>query len=216
MSPRSRTLVSPGDAASRVASKAGPEFDGLLLAGGRSRRFGEDKRRVVFEGEPLSARAMRKLAQVVGTGTIFVATGAVRERLPGTAGAVIVADEPPGKGPLGGIVAALARSRVGVLVLACDVPRVRAATLTRVAAVGARLDRPAAVCTSRGWEPLVAYYPSRVFNHVRAAISGGMLAPHVLLDRLDAIPVRVADRSELANINRPGDLAALQAAPTRR
>jgi molybdopterin-guanine dinucleotide biosynthesis protein A len=179
-------------------------FDGLLLAGGRSRRFGSDKRLALVGDEPMVARAARTL-RMAANGTIFVATGERRELLPGTAQGTILRDEPPGSGPLGGIAAALARTSTGVLVLACDLPFVKASLLRTVALAGLRLRRPSAARTARGWEPLVAYYPREALNDVRAAISQGRLALHELLDRLRAVPV-AAGGEQLRNVNRREDL----------
>jgi len=184
-------------------------FDGLLLAGGQSRRFGTDKRVAPFRGLPLVVHGARTLRMAVTRGTVFVATGAARTSLPGTQGMVVVRDEPPHRGPLGGLAAALALTASGLIVLACDTPLVRHSTLSRLAALGTRTGRPAAIRTARGWEPLIAYYPKWVFNHVRAALDQGVLAPHLLLDRLPTVAVRIGSAAELANVNRPQDLAAL-------
>ena len=181
--------------------------DALVLAGGRSRRFGSDKRLARLGRDELVRNAVRRVRQAVD-GRVFVATGRRRERLPGTASTIVVADRPAGKGPLGGIAAALELAAVGVVVLACDVPRVRPATLRRLAAVGRRLDRPVAVRGGRGWEPLVAYYPAWMLNHVRAAIRAGALAPHRLLDACAAVAL-AASPQELGNVNTTADLAAM-------
>jgi molybdopterin-guanine dinucleotide biosynthesis protein A len=185
-------------------------IDGLVLAGGRSKRFGTDKRVAKFRGQELVRRAVRTLGQVA-SGTIYVATGPRVERLPGTAATVCIADSPPGRGPLGGIAAALARTRAaGVLVLGCDLPLVSAATLGRVARAGVLCGRAAAVRGPRGWEPLVAYWPSAVYKQVRAALWNGALAPHELLERLGAIAVVGVDPTELSNLNTRAELEAAE------
>jgi molybdopterin-guanine dinucleotide biosynthesis protein A len=141
-------------------------------------------------------------------GTVYVATGARPQRLPGTAGAVCIADWPPGRGPLGGIAAALARTHAaGVLVLGCDLPLVGRATLLRVAAAGLASGRAAAVRSARGWEPLVAYWPRAVYKQVRNALWSGAWAPYALLDRLGALSVTGVDPRELVNVNTRADLA---------
>ena len=58
----------------------------------------------------------------------------------------------------------------------------------------------------RGWEPLVAYWPRRVYKQVRAAITAGRLAPHVLLESLGAVAVTGVDSAELINVNTRADL----------
>lgn len=179
--------------------------DGLVLAGGRSTRFGSDKRLAIFCREELIRRAVAKVGAVV-TGTVYVATGPRRERLPGTGRAVVIRDAPPGRGPMGGIAAALERSVNGVLVLGCDLPLLSNATLVRVVRAAKAADRPAAVRSMRGWEPLVAYWPRSVYKQVRAAIAAGRLAPHALLDSLGAVAVTGLDPEELINVNTRADL----------
>ena len=179
--------------------------DAVVLAGGRSTRFGSDKRIALFCREELIRRAVKKVSGVV-TGTVFVATGPRREHLPGTGRTVVITDSPPGRGPMGGIAAALERSATGVLVLGCDLPLVSPATLVRVLRAAQVTNAPVAVRSMRGWEPLVAYWPRRVYKLVRAAITAGRLAPHTLLDSLGTVPVTGLDPAELINVNTRADL----------
>lgn len=188
-------------------------IDGLVLAGGRSRRFGSDKRVALFDGDELVRLATRKLAAVVD-GTIYVVTGARRERLPGTGRAVVLADEPPGRGPVGGIAAGLRRARYGLLVLACDLPLVRVSTLERLARFGRNGGRPAALRSVSGWEPLVAWYPRSALHAVESELMSGRPAPWSVLEQLGAVPVPVIDADEVVNVNTPRELAA--ALRTRR
>jgi len=183
--------------------------DGLLLAGGRSSRFGTDKRFARLEGEGLARIALDKLRAVVGRGAIHVATGRTARALPGLEEVPALADAVADSGPLGGIVAGLRRTRTGILVLACDVPRVRTETLRTVLETGEGGEHPVAARCSGRWEPLIAYYPRSASNRLEAALRDGDRALHRLLDELDAIPVEVSDPSELANVNTPEDLAAL-------
>jgi molybdopterin-guanine dinucleotide biosynthesis protein A len=180
-------------------------FDGLVLAGGRARRFGRDKRVEEFDGETLVGRAVRKLTQA-GASTVYVATGPRVERLAGASAAVAICDEPPGCGPLGGIHAALLRTQSGVLVLAADLPLASVATLANLARTGAAHARPVALRSAAGWEPLFAYYPRSVLNDVRAAINQGAYAPQKLLDRLGAVSIAAPSPSETANVNTQEDL----------
>jgi len=186
-------------------------IDGLILAGGRSRRFGADKRIEPFDGVGMAARAYAKLAGVVD-GTIFVATGTRRETLPGLERAVAIVDEAPNRGPLGGLAAALLRSRDGVLVVACDVPNLRRSTLERIARAARSGDRAVALRGPQGWEPLVAWYPRSALQTVRLALRSSRPAPFLVLERLGALALPVTDASEFINVNTRSDLAAANAA----
>jgi molybdopterin-guanine dinucleotide biosynthesis protein A len=189
-------------------------IDGLLLAGGRSRRFGADKRVEPVGGCSMAALAYSKLAAVVD-GTIFVATGARRETLPGLERAIAIVDEAPGRGPLGGLSAALMRSRDGVLAVACDLPNLRRSTLERLARAARGGDRPVALRGPHGWEPLVAWYPRSALHTVRLALRSSRPAPFLVLERLGALALPVVDASEVINVNTRSDLAAAKAARGR-
>lgn len=95
---------------------------GVVLAGGESRRFGSPKGQARLAGRTLVERARRTLAPFCDS--VIVAGG---DDLP---------DLRPGRGPLGGIEAALERADRGgldgALVLACDLPAVHAATVARL------------------------------------------------------------------------------------
>ncbi len=189
--------------------------DGLLLAGGASRRFGADKRFAELGAASLVETSLARL-RAVCSGTVFIGSGARRELLPGTARHVRIADAVPGRGPLGAVVAGLRRAPTGLLVLACDVPDVPVAVLDAVVRAGAREQRPAAPLVGGRWEPLVAYYPRRVLFDLEAALREKLLAPHRLLDRIGCIAVRNLDGGRLANVNRPRDLDSVLARRKRR
>lgn len=181
--------------------------DGIVLAGGRSERFGSDKRIVDFSGESMVAGACRRMAAAID-GTLVTVTGETAEQLPGTELGIVCADDVPGRGPLGGLATGLAHVRFGAVVLAVDTPMVRTETLIRLAAIGRATGRPAALRHDGGWEPLVAFYPRAILNDIGAALSEGRTAPHRLLDAWQTIAVRPTDRREVANINTPTDLSA--------
>ncbi len=197
-------------AARRLSAFAyGERIDGVLLAGGRSRRFGADKRLAAYRDSVLFEHALRRLRGAV-SGNVFVASGSRRERLPGAARHSIVADAIPGRGPLGGIVAGLRKARRGVLVLACDVPVVAVDTLRALVRMGDRLDRPVVPRSGAGWEPLIAYYPAWALTVLEAALREGQLAPHRVLDRLGCVAATGIGMEQLRNVNRPADLETLR------
>ncbi len=103
-----------------------------VLAGGRSSRFGTDKRAARLRGCTLLERALRTAREVSPHVLLSLAAGA-----PGTAteGATPVFDATPDAGPLGGIVAVLRATTVRrVVFLPVDMPGVTAALLRALAA----------------------------------------------------------------------------------
>jgi molybdopterin-guanine dinucleotide biosynthesis protein A len=187
---------------------------GVLLAGGRARRFGSDKRLAMLDGRSLLARSLVPLRAVFGA-RVLVALGADatldarRPQLAGVARHIRVRDTVAGGGPLAGIAAALRATGDGVVAIAADTPWIDAPLLDHLARLGSRCDRVVAVRGTRDWEPLVAYWPQGALTTIEAALRDGRRAPYRLLDRLSALAVRGVPRSRLHNINRPADLVAV-------
>ncbi|XRQ15591.1 molybdenum cofactor guanylyltransferase [Actinomadura welshii] len=110
------------------------EFDAVLLAGGRARRFGADKPAAPLGGRPLiewTAAAACRAARLI-------VVGPPRDVLPG---AVLVREDPPGAGPVPALRAGLAEVRAPRLaLLAADMPFLRPAHIARLLdAAGERL-----------------------------------------------------------------------------
>jgi molybdenum cofactor guanylyltransferase len=94
-----------------------------VLAGGASKRFGQDKALVHFGGKPMLLRIYELLAQISAN----VKMVSMQGRYSGL-GIEIVGDRWPGEGPLGGIITALEHSagaETGAewnLIVGCDMP----------------------------------------------------------------------------------------------
>jgi molybdopterin-guanine dinucleotide biosynthesis protein A len=128
-----------------------------------------------------------------------------------------IADEPPGIGPLGGLVALLRRAgRSRVLAVACDMPFVSRGLIERLAE--APIDGTV-VAPRRGghWEPLFARYdPVRALplavSQAQSAQSEAAAAPGArslqrLLDRAGAVelPLSPGEERELDDWDSPDD-----------
>jgi molybdopterin-guanine dinucleotide biosynthesis protein A len=92
---------------------------GFVMAGGHSRRMGRDKALLPWGGGTLLAHALQRLRSVCTD--VAILSGAHPRYL--DAGAPVLADAVPDRGPLGGLVAALEHARHDVaVILAVDLP----------------------------------------------------------------------------------------------
>jgi molybdenum cofactor guanylyltransferase len=119
-------------------------------------------------------------------------------------------DDPPGIGPLGGLVALLGRAGTGcALAVACDMPFVTGKLVARL--LGAP---PAPVVAPRRegrWEPLFARYDAPfTLPLARAQVAAGRHALRELLDVCGAVELRLeaGEGEELEDWDRPEDVTA--------
>ena len=101
---------------------------GVVLAGGRSTRFGSDKFLYPYEGTEMGLRAIRSLQPVVDR---IVVAG--RRDLPDSWHAHPVFGEREGSGPLGAILDASEHSPARrVVVVPCDMPNLTSAAIDKL------------------------------------------------------------------------------------
>ncbi len=140
---------------------------GFVLTGGRSSRMGRDKALLELAGRPLALRTADTMRPLVDQ---VVLVGAP-ERC-AHLGLPVLADRVAGKGPLAGMVTALAATaHEWNLVLACDLPYMETRALEVLLHLVASTPDVDAIVprTSEGWQPLCAAYHRRclpVFERV--------------------------------------------------
>jgi molybdopterin-guanine dinucleotide biosynthesis protein A len=187
---------------------------GLVVAGGRSKRFGSDKRLACVNGTTLVARAVETLRTVVGA-RLLLAGGENPPPASECGGATLiadavvadasVADASRGGGPTAALVGALTHCRGDVLALACDVPLVDPDLLHALIAAMRGSGRIAALRSASGLEPLAACYPASALRPLHAALSESGQSLRNVLASARAVPVIVND-SRTHNVNHPRDL----------
>ena len=175
---------------------------GAVLCGGASRRMGVDKATIRFDGVAMVRRVADALV-AAGCSPVIAVGGDAEElrRL----GLQRVADEFPGEGPLGGVLTALSMGAPAV-VLACDLPNIRSATVTAlIAALGLH---DASIAHSDRAEPLCAVWSQTAASSLRSQFSSGERAMHRAIESLDIAWVDVP-ADDLHNVNTPDDLRSL-------
>ncbi len=194
------------------------------MAGGASKRFGRDKVFATIAGKRLIDLAMASLADAEGVEVLLGSP----ERVAATAaalpeGAVGVADDVPGHGPLAGLATALRRRpRAWLAVLAADMPLVPQSWWRRLAEHHRDGTVAIVVRDAAGrWEPLAALYHGSLAERFQRALvgaDGAALAFQPLLAELDAeglltvVDAAAMPEGALANVNRPTDADAIERA----
>ncbi|UCG50713.1 MAG: molybdenum cofactor guanylyltransferase [Candidatus Latescibacterota bacterium] len=186
-----------------------PDITGYILAGGRSRRFGKDKRQILIGGISLLEKTRRLLVDLLGREPFVVGDNLSDLVLdPST----IVPDSRPGCGPLGGLVAALSHSpTVWSLVMAADMPFLTIEDLRRLA--DARAERFDVVALSRTGapEPLAALYHIRRLHYWHECLDSGLYSLAKSIKTLDCKTVILgASSRSLQNINTPDVLDVIE------
>jgi molybdopterin-guanine dinucleotide biosynthesis protein A len=127
----------------------------------------------------------------------------------GSLGLELLRDEPSGTGPIGGLVALLARAKgERVIVVACDMPFVSGRLLEKLAL---HPSRAAAIAAKRGrvWEPFFARFAGpRPEEVARLHVRNGKRSLFGVLDALDAEPLVLSDHelAELRDWDSPADV----------
>jgi molybdopterin-guanine dinucleotide biosynthesis protein A len=195
---------------------------GLVLAGGRSSRFGAEKAAAILEGRPLLAHAHAALAPHCAAVAVSAQPGSQAEAIAHGLGLPVLPDEPGHpRGTLAGVVAGLAWAEAqGAAVLAvapCDTPRMGADAVARlIAALGPDDDIAAAVAGDR-LHALCAVLRAAAMRPLAALLDRGEHPPMQALWRsLRLREVRFDDEGRFTNVNRPGDLDGLAAPPAGR
>ena len=191
---------------------------GIVLAGGASRRMGDDKRGMPVDGVPMLRRAVDAVAPLVSQ-LIVVEHPArpIDPRWLEGVDAELARDLRPG-GPLAGIEAGLLATRnPWALVVGADMPWLRASVLDLLVSTakraGPRVDVVAVESAPGLLEPLLAAYRRRCLRIVRDRLGSGEWRLQDVLRDLCVVPVSgeawrrldPAGRS-LTNVNTPSDL----------
>jgi molybdopterin-guanine dinucleotide biosynthesis protein A len=189
---------------------------GIVLAGGRSTRFGSDKLAVPVEGVPLLHHPILRLAEVCREVLVVLAPDAEEPSTPLAVPVRLVRDASDGQGPLAGVLAGL--SEVGTdwaLVAGGDMPTLQTSVLLEMLRVGARADVDAVVLLdgdrSRPLPVLLRSRPARQAAH--ALLHAGERRLRALPDALRTAaidePTWVGldpQRATLRDVDEPSDL----------
>lgn len=190
----------------------------VVLAGGRSGRFGAQKLAVMLDGVPLLHHALRSVAAVCDEVVVAGAPGGLPVGMPDGLGVPIVQipDELAFQGPLVALVhASHHASHDRLLLVAGDMPELQPSILRRLLAFGDRREGACLVADERRQPLPIAVRREVVLDRGAELVGAGQRSLRGFLDTLDA---ELIDESEwraldpaarsLRDIDRPGDLGA--------
>jgi molybdopterin-guanine dinucleotide biosynthesis protein A len=186
-------------------------LNGLVLAGGASRRMGRDKASLTLHGKPQLEWARELLARHCEQ--VFVSVRSDQRDDPLRRGLPVIVDRHVGIGPIAGIASAQAEwPDRAWLVLACDLPFVSDSVLD--ALVAHRDGRPVVAyrSTHDGLpEPLCAIYEPHTHAAILAQIAADRHCPRKFVISTGVALLEQPDPSLLDNVNTPDDLELARA-----
>lgn len=187
---------------------------GVVIAGGRSLRFGGEKAVAGFGGRPLLLWAVDRLRRTCEAVAVNARPGTEAEALARSQGLTVLVDSPGDPdGPLSGVKAslqwALQRGGSSLAVSPCDAPLLPDdlyARLYAAAGPGAAMAE-----SSEGRQPLCAIWPVSALPKLTAALADGAHPPTWrMLEEIGATKVRVEPPESFANLNTREDLQRLE------
>ncbi|MDX8380152.1 MAG: molybdenum cofactor guanylyltransferase [Gallionella sp.] len=184
-----------------------PNCTGLILAGGESRRMGQNKANLLLGEKTL-------LHHVIATLNPLFCVLIISVRQPETDGDFIqVIDDPSHAGPLAGLAAGLGRAKTPwVFAAACDMPFMTAQLITSLAKY--RIEVDAVVPVINGYpQPLAAFYKTTSLVQLRDCLhDNGKQSLRAFLDKLNVRyvyerEIQAADLHSFFDLDTPHDLA---------
>jgi molybdenum cofactor guanylyltransferase len=181
-----------------------------IFVGGKATRMGGAAKGLLpapDTGEPLVARLARIAREIGAEAALVGEAGPYARAVPQVR---VIADDPLGVGPLGGLLGLL-RAAQGrpAIALACDLPFASAVLLGRLAHAPSQAMVLAARGPSGFWEPLFARYdPARVAPHCEAALRSGVRSFQELFGSLEAeaLSISPGEYSALRDWDSPADI----------
>ena len=186
---------------------------GVVIAGGRSVRFGGEKAVAGLAGKPLLMWAAERLARSCVTVAINARPDTEAEALARAEGLAVLHDIPgDAAGPLSGVKVGLQWAQElgarAVAVSPCDVPLLPDnvfARLIEAAGMGAAMAE-----TAQRDQPQCAVWPVSALPKLTAALANGAHPPTwLMLESIGAVRVRFTPPEAFTNINTRADLAAI-------
>jgi molybdopterin-guanine dinucleotide biosynthesis protein A len=181
------------------------KLKGIVLAGGKSSRFGADKALARWEGKTLLEHAVRLLTALDLDPAVIANPTKNYDFLNGP----VHNDLVPDKGPIGGLCTAFSVfPQNDLLVLTCDMPFLTRGALEQLILAYRASDRPAVFEVGGVQQPFPGIYPSACQSAARSALASERLSMKYFLSLLPDLLIapEPAFPKLLLNVNTPKDL----------
>ncbi|MDR3229878.1 MAG: molybdopterin-guanine dinucleotide biosynthesis protein B [Synergistaceae bacterium] len=189
----------------------------VILAGGKSERMGMSKAKLLWrDGKTFLEHMTDRLRHL---DEVLVSVSAPEQD--GVQGCPVIVDRCPGRGPMGGIHSALLACRSEwLLVVSCDMPLFeRELADYLISKISDKYDIVSAVTRDGEIHPLCGVYSKRAADILDGLMASGNYRMRNALRRARFLPVNLEGTpcpdEMLANVNTPGEYAALFSNPTR-
>jgi len=180
------------------------KMTGIVLAGGRSRRFGQDKALAPLDGTPLIKRSVDLLKSVDLEPVIITNESADYSFL----NCRIERDVFPDHGPLGGLYTAMKRLTGTLLVLTCDMPFLEGSVLQTLKDEHAMGGQITIFRQKDALQPFPGIYDSSLSERILSLINTNQLSMKQLLSEAGEKKIIIASFSDhlFKNVNKKKDM----------
>lgn len=185
----------------------------LILAGGRSRRMGQDKAQIELKGETLLTRAVSLWRKTLPEAKIYIALGQKDHRLNLPQNVTPIYDLSPDLGPMGGLQAAFRTTGEELFwVSAVDMPGLRPEAAALLSEKRCHCEDICAFSMDGRPEPLLGLYRSTCLPKIDELLDTGNGRMADLFGQVSVTLVPLPNKSWVRNVNTPEDLRQLQTA----
>lgn len=178
------------------------EITGIILAGGKSTRMGEDKANTQFKGKSLIQWSIDALQPICSE--VFICSNKTEHTYPNTKR---ITDLPHISGPLAGLGAGIKVSNSNInIVVACDTPNVTTALFKEMTQL---LDKHQAVVVKDKQgkiHPLIACYRIDIMSQISQVLNSNRQSLMHLLSLIDYISFTPDNDSIALNVNSKKEL----------
>jgi molybdopterin-guanine dinucleotide biosynthesis protein A len=174
----------------------------IILAGGRAKRMGEDKRFLKVGKESLLDRQVRILSQHFED--VLISANDPEELA--YLNVPVIEDQHLGRGPLEGLTTVLSASRTEFnFVIAVDIPTIDMGLVEKMRSHLDNVSAVVPVCIDGRQQPLFAFYSKACLPIFKAAMNEGEFAIHRALKKCPVYFFPMKDETPLRNLNRSED-----------